>query len=281
MTFVLTCEKNAKTFREGVLKLSTFSGGEEHVVVDSYSDERAYLLAKITSSSELVRLILISEAIRANGTELQELRIGYFPYARQDRRCNSGEAHSMRVISSVINSLGWKKVVVVDPHSDVVEALVDNVEIIPQERIVGNYPEILELCSNEKVVLVSPDGGSLKKINKVSSAINCPVVRADKRRCISTGKIEEVLVHGYAGDDKHYLICDDICDAGGTFIMLADALQKLGAKNISLYVTHGIFSKGVGPLAPFFKNIFTTDTFYDRFVGSYNETRCFMRQITY
>ena len=44
------------------------------------------------------------------------------------------------------------------------------------------------------------------------------------------------------------LIVDDLCDAGGTFIGSAQVLRDAGARSVSLYVTHGLFSKGVGNL---------------------------------
>ncbi|CCJ77069.1 Ribose-phosphate pyrophosphokinase [Cronobacter muytjensii 530] len=45
--------------------------------------------------------------------------------------------------------------------------------------------------------------------------------------------------------DKAVLIVDDLCDAGGTFIGSAQVLRDAGARSVSLYVTHGVFSKGV------------------------------------
>ena len=47
---------------------------------------------------------------------------------------------------------------------------------------------------------------------------------------------------------RNCLIVDDICDGGGTFIPLAKKLKNAGAKTVTLYVTHGIFSKGLDPL---------------------------------
>ena len=44
---------------------------------------------------------------------------------------------------------------------------------------------------------------------------------------------------------RDVLIADDLCDAGGTFIGSAAALREAGARSVSLYVTHDLFSKGV------------------------------------
>ena len=40
------------------------------------------------------------------------------------------------------------------------------------------------------------------------------------------------------------LIVDDLTDAGGTFILTAKELLSNGVKEIGLYTTHGIYSKG-------------------------------------
>jgi ribose-phosphate pyrophosphokinase len=61
--------------------------------------------------------------------------------------------------------------------------------------------------------------------------------------------------------DKHVIIVDDICDGGRTFIELAKVLKSNKVKNITLFVTHGIFSKGVDALFENgIDNIITTDT---------------------
>jgi len=56
------------------------------------------------------------------------------------------------------------------------------------------------------------------------------------------------------------MIVDDICDGGATFILLAKELYAAGAKEVNLFVTHGIFSKGLIPLYEAgIKRIFTQD----------------------
>ena len=52
------------------------------------------------------------------------------------------------------------------------------------------------------------------------------------------------------------MIVDDICDGGQTFIELAKALEKQGAHQIFLYVTHGIFSKGLDTLKVYFSGVY-------------------------
>lgn len=41
------------------------------------------------------------------------------------------------------------------------------------------------------------------------------------------------------------LVVDDICDGGRTFTELASLIKKYEPKKLVLYVSHGIFSKGI------------------------------------
>ena len=207
--------------------------------------EQISLNFKYEADSDIVDLLLIVDAIKRcpwlNYKKLV-LLITYMPYGRQDRVCNRGEPHSLKVICELINSLGFDKVFIVDPHSDVVEALLNNVDLITMDYIVfaadgGPFTE----CD----AFVSPDGGAYKKVTKCAQIHGTPIIRADKIRDVKTGNLSgfEVYADDLTGQDV--LILDDICDGGGTFIGLAQKLRDNGATKVSLYVTHGKFTKGV------------------------------------
>ena len=88
-----------------------------------------------------------------------------------------------------------------------------------------------------------------------------PVTFCEKERDVSTGwitgfKLEspEIVV------GKDILITDDICDGGMTFLKCAEALKEAGANSVSLYVTHGIFSKGLDIFKGLVDNIYCEQT---------------------
>jgi ribose-phosphate pyrophosphokinase len=56
------------------------------------------------------------------------------------------------------------------------------------------------------------------------------------------------------------IILDDICDGGQTFVELAKHLKAQGAKAIYLYITHGIFSKGLSVLKQHFEHVYCYHT---------------------
>ena len=61
---------------------------------------------------------------------------------------------------------------------------------------------------------------------------------------------------------KDVTIVDDISDGGRSFIELAAVLRKRNVGKIYLYVTHGIFSKGLDVLFEAgIDEVFTTNSF--------------------
>ena len=64
-------------------------------------------------------------------------------------------------------------------------------------------------------------------------------------------------------DIEHFIIIDDICDGGRTFIELAKEIRKQTDKPIYLIVTHGIFSAGFEKLSDELDGIFCTNSVKD------------------
>jgi ribose-phosphate pyrophosphokinase len=197
------------------------------------------------------------DALRRMGIKEISVLIPYFPAARQDRVMVAGEPLTVKVYADIINSLQLCKVIVFDPHSEVTPALLNNCEVIGNQQFIENIVSHI----GEEVVLISPDGGALKKIYKVSEYLGgVEVVECSKSRDVKTGKLTGFKVYADDLGGKDCLIVDDICDGGGTFIGLAAALKKKNAGKLYLAVSHGIFSKGFDDLACF-ERIFTTDSF--------------------
>lgn len=243
--------------REVILETKTFSGGEESVRIledltkeVTRTDNIVSITAKIKNSSDLIKLLLLNDAIcriiPKCATLCKLLELDYLPYARQDRVCNSGESFSLKVLANLINACEFDTVYIDDPHSDVATALINNCKALHQRDCVRvlcvTNDDFSRFVSSS--TLVSPDAGSNKKIAEVCKMLGKgSFVRADKLRDMSTNNISETVVYA----DKlagNYLIVDDICDGGRTFIALAKELKAKGADKVGLYVTHGIFSYG-------------------------------------
>ena len=60
---------------------------------------------------------------------------------------------------------------------------------------------------------------------------------------------------------EDYVIVDDLCDGGGTFIGIAKDLRERGARRVFLIVTHAIFSKGLEPFRGLLDRVYCTNSF--------------------
>lgn len=241
-----------------------FPGGEVHVkisecILDEIKECPVTITARIGSSDDLMKLLLLTDALKRAGAWSISLIMPYLPYARQDRVMVPGEPLSIKVFANIINDQMYHQVVCFDAHSDVGPALIDNYVGIT------NHKFVTEVLKDKKdYYIVSPDAGAEKKVLKVVQAVNYQdeIVYCSKIREVSTGKILRADVNGFSNlHNKDCYIIDDICDGGGTFILLAKALKKLNAGKVNLIVSHGIFSKGL-PLEGI-DEVYCTNSFQD------------------
>lgn len=238
-----------------------FSGGEPHIKIEADFDtnEIVTITHRLNSFNDLGLLCVTVDALRRMDVKIINLFIPYFPAARQDRVMIPGEALSVKVYADILNAMNFNKVIVFDAHSEVTPALVNNCEVIPNHKFIA---KVLQTIGSE-VKLVSPDGGALKKIYKVSEFLGgIDVVECSKSRDVKTGKLSGFKVYKEDLQEMNCLIVDDICDGGGTFIGLAEELKRKNAGKLYLAVSHGIFNKGFEDLKCF-DGIFTTDSFRD------------------
>lgn len=236
-----------------------FSGGEPHIKIDPNFDtsEPVMITHRINSFQDMGILLLAVDALKRMFVRTIDLYIPYFPAARQDRVMILGEPLSVKVNAQLINGLDLNKVFVFDPHSEVTQALLNQVEVINNHNFVKKVIQHID----QDVVLIAPDGGALKKIYKLVEALGgIPVIECSKVRDVATGKLKSFSVYADSLAGKTCLLVDDICDGGGTFIGLAAALKEKQAGDLYIAVSHGIFSKGFDTLKENFKCIYTTNS---------------------
>ncbi|MEO9385144.1 phosphoribosyltransferase family protein [Chromobacterium phragmitis] len=239
------------------LDFFTFPGGEIHATAETGAPASSLsLCAHLRDAGSIISLLLATDALRRAypGIPL-ELCLPYVPYVRQDRVANPGEALSAKVFCNLINQQGYSRVRIQDPHSDVVAALLERVEV---EDPLPALRRALEAIG--PATLVAPDAGARKRVLKLAQLLGCPAVCADKVRDTVTGKISGIELHGELPDSP-LLVVDDICDGGGTFVGLAEAIAARRAASgqtgpLYLYVTHGIFSRGLDRLLEHFDAVF-------------------------
>jgi ribose-phosphate pyrophosphokinase len=205
------------------------------------------ILLRPQSLGALMAALFWVDAIRERGWAVPRLVLPNICGARQDRVNPSGDfLFTAKSVARELNARHFPSVTVLDPHSDVAPALIDRCRVVPATFAGEGY-----------VGVIAPDGGAEKRASRIALALGVPLYHAWKSRDVTTGAISAFGVQPLSAG--HYLVADDLCDAGGTFLGLAGELAKHGV-TADLYVTHGLFTKGTDALLNSFRAVFCTDS---------------------
>lgn len=197
--------------------------------------------------SEIFDLVQLVDLVRAKFNGLH-LYVPFLPYGRQDKEISNDKTFALHSFADIINWLSFKRITTVDVHSAVAIELIKNLENVMPYVEIGRAIGV-----TASTMICFPDLGARNRYHIPDR----PVCHGEKVRDQATGHITEYKLIGDV-KDSIVLIVDDICDGGMTFQLLAKQLLETGAAEVHLYVTHGIFSKGLKPLkAAGIKQIFT------------------------
>lgn len=177
---------------------------------------------------------MLNKKLSANNITFNLIML-YVPYSRMDHVSKNGIAE-IKYFAELINSLNFDNVFILDPHSDVISALIKNVTVISPFAF-GRLHRLID----DVDVVCFPDGGAYKKyINQMPSSCANKCIYAVKHRNSDTNAIDHynLITNGIDLTGKNIIIIDDICSYGNTFIRCAEALKEAGAKSIKLWVSH-------------------------------------------
>ena len=244
------------------LSFMQFPCGERHVrLLDGPSNllksNHIVIFAAINNSNDIIDLLLVTDVMRHNYKNTAiELFMPYVPFARQDRRAVNGDAFSIKVFANLINSMNYEKVTILDPHSDVTTALLNNVEVLDSAAMLDTTIKSAGFNSPSDFTFVAPDAGAAKKVNKLADHFKTDVIFASKERDPVTGKLTNSVIYGEINTQKPLLVIDDICDGGGTFINLSEVIKKKCINKLYLCVSHGMFTKGKAVVEAHFDGVY-------------------------
>lgn len=189
---------------------------------------------------EFMHLAQLMSLLSSWGTTAS-LHLTYLPYGRQDKEISNDTTFALQTFAELINRLDFNKVTCLDPHSGVARKKIKNFKPILATDLIL---KAAKLC--EPNAICYPDLSAYKKYN---GCVDLPAIVCNKIRNQASGHIQHYeLLNGPQVAGLKILIVDDICDGGMTFEFCAKALYAAGAARVYLFVTHGIFSKGIEPL---------------------------------
>lgn len=231
--------------------LTTYSDNQIDLIIPHVIPGAYYtIVSRCSSYSDLITIVSANQILKDAGVQNVDLLCPYVLGGRSDAKFKTNQSFGLKIVTNIINSCNFDTVIVLDPHSAVTPALINNCRVTTVE----DWFDFTRLPKD--AVLVSPDAGAYKKMVAISEKHNMQLVASNKVR--GADNAPKITFVGNVKDKECYIV-DDICDGGRTFITLARALKDLGARTVGLIVTHGIFSYGL-PLSNVDK-IFTTNSY--------------------
>jgi ribose-phosphate pyrophosphokinase len=224
------------------------------------------------NEAELIHLCSLRKLIKQM---FINLHIPYLPYARQDKSVSNSSTFNLETFGDILNAFNFHLITSVDVHNPKYTAeLIPNFHNMEVNRI---HEKLIQKIKPD--LLLFPDAGAQQRYDMDKM----PRIIGSKFRNQLTGELadeykftydnpfdfETMGYYNITEDSKKdlkpgskILIIDDICDGGRTFINLVTALKKFEPNlEFSLFVTHGIFSKGKQVLHDSgISNIYTTNS---------------------
>ena len=248
---LLTCNSN-KTLSKKIAKylklklvnssIKKFADGEIYIEInENIRGNSIFIIQSISSpaNDNLMELLLCIDALKRSSAKNITAVIPYFGYARQDRKVVPRTSISAKLVSNLITKAGADRVVTVDLHAGQVQGFFD----IPVDNLFCTpifARHVNKNINKKNIICVAPDVGGTERARALGKLLNVGLAIVDKRRP-SPGKSQVMNVVGNV-KNKTCIIVDDIIDTGGTIVNAAEALENRGAKEVYVYITHGVLS---------------------------------------
>ena len=243
------------------VEVKTFSDGEiQPVINESVRGSYVFLIQSTMPPAEnLFELLLMIDAVKRASAGYITAVIPYFGYARQDRKDKPRVPISARLVANLLEAAGANRIMAMDLHADQIQGFFD----IPVDNLFATpifARHAKKKIKSKNIICVAPDVGGTERARALGKLLNVGLAIVDKRRP-KPGQSQVMNVIGNV-KDKTCIIVDDIIDSGGTIVNAAKALKDRGAKEVYVYITHGVLSgDAVKKIkSSVIKNLVITDT---------------------
>ena len=240
-----TLSKNIAKYLKSKLVNSSirkFADGEIYIEInENIRGNSIFIIQSVSSpaNDNLMELLLCIDALKRSSAKNITAVIPYFGYARQDRKVIPRTSISAKLVSNLITKAGADRIVTVDLHAGQIQGFFD----IPVDNLFATpifARHVKKKIKSKNIIAVAPDVGGTERARALGKILNVGLAIVDKRR----PKPGQSQVMNVIGDvkGKTCIIVDDIIDSGGTIVNAAKALKERGAKEVYVYITHGVLS---------------------------------------
>ena len=222
--------------------IKKFADGEIYIEInENIRGNTIFIIQSISSpaNDNLMELLLCIDALKRSSAKNITVVIPYFGYARQDRKVVPRTSISAKLVSNLITKAGADRIVTVDLHAGQIQGFFD----IPVDNLFSTpifARHVKKNIKSKNSISVAPDVGGTERARALGKMLDAGLAIVDKRRP-APGKSQVMNVIGNV-KDKTCIIVDDIIDSGGTIVNASKALKDRGAKEVFVYITHGVLS---------------------------------------
>ena len=227
----------------GKAEIQRFKDGEIYIEIEETVRGRDIFVVQSTSepvNENLMELLIFVDALKRASAKTINVIIPYYGYARQDRKSKPREPITSKLVANLLTTAGVNRIVAMDLHADQIQGFFD----IPFDHMQG-LPLMAKYFKEkglmgDKVVVVSPDIGGVKRARKLAEKLDCKIAIIDKRR--PKPNLSEVMNLIGEVEGKIAIFIDDMIDTAGTITNGADAIVERGAIEAYACCSHAVFS---------------------------------------
>ncbi|MBF0407996.1 MAG: ribose-phosphate pyrophosphokinase [Candidatus Riflebacteria bacterium] len=248
---------------EGKIMMTTFADGEIYCRIEESVRGRDTFIIQPTCSpanENLMKLLIIIDALKRASAGSITAVVPYFGYARQEKKATGREPITAKLVANLITTAGANRVVTMDMHDPALQGFFD----IPVDHLSAIQILASHLLKRDlhNYVVVSPDTGGVHRARAFAKRLELPLAIMDKRRPEPNKAVIMNVIGEVSG--KNVFIIDDMIDTAGTMVQVAQALLERGVKKITACCTHPVLSDPASEriMSSSITEIIATDSLY-------------------
>ncbi len=226
----------------GKISIGDFPDGEISCKIEEDVRGRDVFLVQPTCTpvnQNLMELLIMIESCKRASADRITAVIPYYGYARQDRKDEGRVPITAKLVANIITRAGADRVLAMDLHAAQIQGFFDiPVDHLYAAPVLNDFFRAMNIPP-EKLCVVSPDEGSIKRALRHATVLSAQLAIVDKRRS-GAEKTKQANLIGGPVEGQTALLFDDMISTAGSICGAAEMVKAAGAEKIYLAATHGI-----------------------------------------